>query len=73
MLAKTPLILEPGIYFYDPHTVLPVGLNFTSIEMALLPFRFTAALTQKIARVMAHRGHVQGSIDDYQKMGIKLE
>ena len=73
MLAKTPLILEPNIYFQDPHTVLPVGLNFTPIEMALLHLRFTDALAQKIARVMDHRGHVKGSIDDYEKMQLKME
>ena len=73
MLAKTPLILEPGIYFHDPHTVLPVGLNFTVMEMALLHFRFSAALTGKIARILEHRGHTQGSIDDYQLMGDRMK
>jgi hypothetical protein len=73
MLAKTPLVLEPGIYYSDPHTVLPIGLNFTPMEIALLHLRFTATLKQKIARVMDHRGHIQGSIDSYQKMGIKME
>lgn len=73
MLAKTPLVLEPGIYYSDPHTVFPVGLNFTPIEIALLHLRFTAALKQKIARVMDHRGYSQGNIDNYQKMGIRME
>lgn len=72
-LAKTPLILEPNIYFQDPHTVFPVGLNLTPIEIALLHFRFTAHLKQKIARVLDRRGHSEGSIDDYQKIGAKLE
>lgn len=73
MLAKTPLILEPGIYFHDPHTVLPVGLNFTTMEIALLHFRFSAALTGKIARILEHRGHTQGSIDDYQLMDDRMK
>lgn len=73
MLAKTPLILEPSIYFNDPHTVLPVGLNFTPMEIALLHFRFSAALTGKIARVLEHRGHTQGGIDDYQLMGDRMK
>jgi hypothetical protein len=38
-----------------------------------LQLRFTAALKPKIARVMYHRGHVQGSIDSYEKMGIRME
>jgi hypothetical protein len=73
MLAKTPLILEPNIYFYDPHTVLPVGLNFTTMEIALLHFRFSAALMGKIARVFEHRGHTQGSIDDYQLISDRMK
>jgi hypothetical protein len=43
------------------------------MEIALLHLRFTAALKQKIVRVMDHRGHIQASIDNYQKMGIKME
>jgi hypothetical protein len=57
ILAKTPLILEPNIYFHDPHTVLPVGLNFAPMEIALLHLRFSSTLTRKIARVLDHRGH----------------
>ncbi len=72
-LAKTPLILEPNIYFQDPHTVLPIGLNFTPMEMVLLHFRFSAALAQKVARVLEHRGHRPRDIDKYQKMGIKMK
>ena len=73
ILAKTPLILEPNIYFHDPHTVLPIGLNFAPMEIALLHLRFSSTLTQKIARIVDHRGHTQGSIDDYQSLGIKMK
>ena len=72
-LAKTPLILEPNIYFLGPHTVLPVGLNLLPTEMALLHFRFSAHLIRKIGRIMKRRDHSDWSIDDYQKMGIKIE
>ena len=73
ILAKTPLILEPNIYFHDPHTVLPIGLNFTPMEIALLHLRFSAALTPKIARVLDHRPFEQGSIDEYQSLGNKMK
>lgn len=73
MSAKTPLILEPNIYIHDPHTVLPVGLNFTAMEIALLHFRFSAALAPKIARVLEHRSYDQGSIDEYQILGDRLK
>jgi hypothetical protein len=73
ILAKTPLILEPNIYFHDPHTVLPVGLNFAPMEIALLHLRFSSTLIPKIARVLDHRGHTQGSIDDYQNLDFKMK
>jgi hypothetical protein len=73
MSAKTPLVLEPNIYFHDPHTVLPVGLNFAPMEMVLLHLRFSAALHQKITRVLDHRGYEQGSIDEYQSLGDRLK
>jgi hypothetical protein len=72
-LAKTPLILEPNIYFQDPPTVFPIGLNLMPIEIALLHFRFTAHLTQKIAQVLEHRGLSEESIDCYQKLSIKMK
>lgn len=72
-LAKTPLILEPNIYFHDPHTVMPIGLNLMPIEIALLHFRFSAAVTHKIARILEQRQHSEGSIDDYQKLGDKMK
>jgi hypothetical protein len=73
LLAKTPLVLEPNIYFLDPHTVLPVGLNMAAPGMALLHFRFTAQLPQKIAAVLAQRSHTNGSLDDYQKLAVKMQ
>jgi hypothetical protein len=72
-LAKTPLILEPNIYFHNPHSVLPVGLNFTSIEIALLHFRFSATAIQKIARVLEHRQHAESSISNYEKLGQRIK
>ena len=72
-LAKTPLILEPNIYFHDPHSVLPVGLNFTPMEIALLHFRFSATVIQKIARVLDHRQHAESSISHYEKLGMRIK
>jgi len=71
-MAKTPLILEPSIYFHDPHSVLPVGLNFTPMEIALLHFRFSASLIQKISRVTDHRQHAEQGIRNYQNLGIRI-
>jgi hypothetical protein len=73
MSAKTPLVLEPNVYFHDPHTVLPVGLNFTPMEIILLHLRFSAALIPKIKRVLEHRSYEQGSIDEYQILGDRLK
>jgi len=72
-LAKTPLILEPNIYFHDPHTVLPVGLNFTPMEIALLHFRFSASLIQKISHVLDHRQHTESRINSYENLGIRIK
>jgi Glycosyl transferase family 2 len=72
-LAKTPLILEPNIYFHSPHSVLPVGLNFTPMEIALLHFRFSATVIQKIARVLDHRQHAESSISHYEKLGLRIK
>lgn len=70
--AKTPLILEPNIYFADPHTVLPVGLNLSPVEIALLHFRFSAIVTQKIARVLEHQQYSENSIALYQELGARM-
>ena len=72
-LVKTPLILEPNIYFIDPHTVFPVGLNFTPIEIALLHFRLSSILVQKTVRVLDRPGYTQGSLNNYQKLAIKIQ
>lgn len=71
--AKTPLILEPNIYFHDPHTVFPIGLNFMPFDIALLHFRLTALLKQKITRIMDRRSHAAENIEYYQKIGVKME
>ncbi len=72
-LAKTPLILEPNIYFHDPHSVLPVGLNFTPMEIALLHFRFSASVIQKVSRLLDHRQHAESSINHYQNLGNRIK
>ncbi|MEO8668663.1 MAG: glycosyltransferase family 2 protein, partial [Bauldia sp.] len=41
--VKTPLILEPGISFHDPHSVYPPALNFVAPRIALLHFRWLAS------------------------------
>jgi hypothetical protein len=64
-LAKTPLLLEPGIIYLDPHTVLPVALNFTAVGIALLHFRFTGDLLEKIATVERLQ-YTKGSITEYR-------
>jgi hypothetical protein len=72
-MAKTPLILEPNIYFNDPHTVLPFGLNLSPVEIALLHFRFSATVSQKIDRVLTSRQYSDGSIDDYENLRTRLD
>ena len=72
-LAKTPLILEPNIYFHNPHGVLPVGLNFTPMEIALLHFRFSASLIQKISRVLDYQQHDEPNALRYQNLGIRIK
>ncbi len=70
-LAKTPLILEPDIVFNDPHTVLPPILNFDLPTIALLHFRLTDLLAQRLARV-SDQAYTQGSLGEYQDLGLKL-
>lgn len=72
-LAKTPLILEPGITFRDPHTVGPMGLNLTLPHLALLHFRFPASIADRIRRVSERRMHSPGNTSTYMKLGEKLE
>lgn len=67
-LAKTPLLLEPGIRYLDPHTVLPVGLNFNPIRIALLHFRFTGALADKI-KLVEQRGYARKNVERYKSFG----
>lgn len=67
-LAKTPLLLEPGPVYIDPHTVLPVSLNFSPVLIALLHFRFTSALIDKIDAVY-RLGYSKGSVDEYHLLG----
>jgi hypothetical protein len=71
-LAKTPLILEPGILFSDPHTVIPVCMNFAVPTIALLHFKFTELLTRRIAGLPA-RGYTEGSAATYRKLASDLE
>ena len=71
-LAKTPFILEPGIIYLDPHTVLPIGLNFNPPLIALMHFRLNGDLTDKI-RMVDSTGYTKGSITSYQKFGSEME
>lgn len=70
-LAKTPLLLEPEILFNDPHTVLPVSLNFSLPEIALLHFRFTELLTRRTGSLPT-RAYTRGSSDSYQSLGLSM-
>jgi hypothetical protein len=71
-LAKTPLILQSGIFYFDPHTVLPVALNFSPMTMALLHFRLTRSLAGRIGR-LAELGYSQGNTDVYRALGRRLQ
>ena len=71
-LAKTPLLLEPNILFNDPHTVIPLSLNFALPTMALLHFRFSELLARRIAGLHA-RAYTQGNAAIYQRLASDLE
>lgn len=71
-LAKTPLILEPGVFFLDPHTVIPVSLNFNKVLIGLLHFRFNGDLLKK-TKIAKKLGHTQGSVEKYNKYGSQIE
>jgi hypothetical protein len=71
-LSKTPLVLEPGIRFRDPHGVVPVGLNLVAPRIALLHFRFCAEVLGKIARIAARGSHAASSRARYRCLGERL-
>jgi hypothetical protein len=72
-MGKAPLILEPDIFFRDPHCVSPAGLNFAAPRIGLLHFRFLASVVEKIARVAERDMHSRGNISSYQRLGNKLK
>lgn len=71
-LAKSPLILEPGILFGNPHSVNPVELNFAAPHTALLHFRLSGDLPAKAVRVMDWQTYSPGSLSDYQRLHTRL-
>lgn len=71
-LAKTPLLLEPGIFYRDPHTTAPMALNLALPHIALLHFRFLASIGDKIRRVAERRMHSPENTSTYVKLGEKL-
>jgi hypothetical protein len=70
-LVKAPLLLEPGIQFMDPHTVLPVGCNFSPVLIGLLHFRFDGSFVEKARQVEA-LGYNSGSVEFYKTFGERL-
>lgn len=71
-LAKTALVLEPGIIFRDPHTVYPFELNFDVPRMALLHFRFFSHLAPKLARLREGRA-TKGAVEAYDQVAARLK
>ena len=71
-LAKTPFLLKQNIYFLDPHTVVPIDFNFSKPLIALLHFRFTGELSEKIKKVQ-NQGYSDGSVKIYKMFGSHLE
>jgi hypothetical protein len=72
-MAKTPLVLEPGILYHDPHTIHPVALNLALPHIALLHFRFLGSVADKIRRVAERRMHSAGNTSTYLKLAERLE
>lgn len=70
-LAKTALVLQPGIVYRDPHTVYPFELNFDEPRMALLHFRFCSAIALKLSRVRERRA-TPGAVLAYDKVAARL-
>ncbi len=71
-LAKTALVLEPGILFRDPHTVYPFELNLDVPRMALLHFRFCSHLVPKLARLREGRA-TPGAALAYDQVAARLK
>lgn len=71
-LAKTALVLEPGILYRDPHTVYPFELNLDMPRMALLHFRFFSHIAPKLARIGERRA-TPGSVLVYEQVGARLQ
>jgi len=71
-LAKTALVLEPGILYRDPHTVYPFEPNFDEPGMALLHFRFFSAIVPKLARFRERRA-TPGAVAAYDQLAARLQ
>jgi len=71
-LAKTPLLLEPGLLFRDPHTAWPFAVNFELPRLALLHVRFFDHLLPKVERMRTCQGHTPGSIRAYEQVVERL-
>lgn len=71
-LAKTPLLLEPGLLLRDPHTAWPFALNLELPRLGLLHVRFFDHLLPKVERMRARQGHTPGSIHAYEQLVERL-
>jgi hypothetical protein len=71
-LAKTALVLEPGIVYRDPHTVYPFELNFDFPRMALLHFRFFSTISLRLERVRERRA-TPGAVVAYDQVAARLQ
>ena len=71
-LAKAPLLLEPNIAYRDPHSVFPAALNFALPRIAVLHFRFTSAVAEKLQRVLRRKVHTEGSLSEYDAIRQRI-
>jgi hypothetical protein len=72
-LGKVPLLLEPNISYRDPHSVFPASLNFAPPRIAVLHFRFTAAVAEKLQRVLRRKVHSEGSLSEYDAIRQRIQ
>ncbi len=72
-LGKVPLLLEPNIAYRDPHSVFPAALNFALPRIAVLHFRFTSAIMEKLPRVLRRKVHTEGSLSEYDAIRQRIQ
>jgi hypothetical protein len=72
-LGKVPLLLEPNIAYRDPHSVFPTALNLAPPRIASLHFRFTAAMVEKLPRVLRRKVHAEGSLSEYDAIRQRIQ